>query len=241
MARDVAQGIAVTITIYDLAAADAEVRFSPYCWRTKLALAHKDLPVRAVPWRFTDKQTLRAATGAERVPALIDGTRSVADSWGIAADMEQAYPDRLTLFGGAGGLAHARFINAWADAVMIPGIARLVVHDVWRALEPADQDYFRSSREARFGTTLEAVTADRERTVLEFREALLPLRLVLRKQAWLGGAAPSYADYIAFGGLQWARCISSFELLAEDDPVWSWRERVLDLFAGLARSARRAC
>jgi Glutathione S-transferase, N-terminal domain len=30
--------------LYDLAGADLERRFSPYCWRIKLALMHKGLP-----------------------------------------------------------------------------------------------------------------------------------------------------------------------------------------------------
>jgi hypothetical protein len=32
-------------TLYDLAGADPDLRFSPYCWRTRLALAHKGLEV----------------------------------------------------------------------------------------------------------------------------------------------------------------------------------------------------
>jgi len=35
----------MAITLYDLAGAEAERRFSPFCWRTKMALAHKDLEV----------------------------------------------------------------------------------------------------------------------------------------------------------------------------------------------------
>ena len=62
---------------------------------------------------------------------------------------------------------------------------------------------------------------------------------MLRAQPWLGGAAPSYADYILFGTLQWPRCISRFEMLAADDPVLAWQERALDLYGGLGRSALR--
>jgi len=228
----------MAITLYDLAGADAEIRFSPFCWRTTLALAHKGLPVQTVPWRFTEKAELFQATGSRRVPVIVDGERMVADSWAIAEYLEQAYPERPSLFHGAGGLAHAQFINAWADAIMIPGIARLIVDDVWRALDSRDQGYFRTSREAHFGTTLEAVTADRDTAVEGFRQTLTPVRLALRRQSWLGGLSPSYADYIVFGGLQWARCVSGFELLAESDPIRDWRDRVLDLFNGLAGSAR---
>jgi len=59
----------------------------------------------------------------------------------------------------------------------------------------------------------------------------------LKTQAFLGGAAPNYADYIVFGGFQWARVVSPFKLLAENDPVYAWREKLLDAFDGMARKS----
>ena len=63
------------------------------------------------------------------------------------------------------------------------------------------------------------------------------MRLTLKSQAFLGGAAPNYADYIMFGGFQWARAISPFQLLKSGDPVHGWRERLLDAFGGMARNS----
>jgi hypothetical protein len=37
--RDPAASMA--IKLYDLAGAELDQRFSPYCWRTRMALAHK--------------------------------------------------------------------------------------------------------------------------------------------------------------------------------------------------------
>ena len=37
------------LQLYDLAGAEAERRFSPYCWRIKLALMHKGLPFDTIP------------------------------------------------------------------------------------------------------------------------------------------------------------------------------------------------
>jgi glutathione S-transferase len=85
--------------------------------------------------------------------------------------------------------------------------------------------------------TLEAFVADRDTRVSAFRESLTPLRLTFKTQPFLGGDHPLYADYAVFGSFQWARCTSSFALLAADDPVRLWRDRVLDLFDGLARQA----
>lgn len=230
----------MAIVMHDLAGADPALRFSPYCWRSRMALAHKDLPLRTIPWRFTDKQAL-AFSGQDRVPVIKDGNKVVADSWAIATYLEERYDDRPSLFGCEAGHAHARFINIWADTVMLPGIARMVVRDVFDILDPKDRAYFRKSREERFGMKLEQVQADREQHLPALRGSWEPVRSVLRNQEWLGGDdGPTYADYIIFSGLQWARCVSRFELLAQDDPIAGWMERMLDLFGGLARSAKMA-
>jgi glutathione S-transferase len=230
----------MVIAMHDLAGADPALRFSPYCWRIRMALAHKGLAVETIPWRFTEKAAL-AFSGQGRVPVIRDGDTVVSDSWAIAEYLEDAYPDRPSLFGGPTGRAHARFINGWADGVMLGGIARLIVRDLLDVVDPKDRTYFRESREARFGMSLEAVQEGRETRVADFRASLLPVRLVLSKQAFLGGDTPSYADHIIFGSLQWPRCVSRFELLAADDPIAAWRERMLDLFGGLGRNAQRIC
>ncbi len=223
--------------MHDLAGGDPALRFSPYCWRTRFALAHKGLPVETLPWRFTDKAAI-AFSGQGRVPVIRDDDTVVADSWTIAEYLEDNYPTP-SLFGGATARAHARFINAWADSVMLGGIARLIVRDIFDVIDAGDRDYFRQSREARFGATLEAVQSDRETRVAAFRELLLPLRLVLGRQPWFGGAAPSYADCIIAGTLMWPRCCSGFAVLAEDDPVAAWFGRMLDQYGGLGRAALR--
>jgi glutathione S-transferase len=226
----------MTRVLYDLAGADPVLRFSPYCWRAKLALAHKDLAVETVPWRFTDKDAI-AFSGQARVPVLVDGTKTVSDSWTIALYLEQTYPDQPSLFGGAGAIGVTRFINSWADTVLNGGISRLIVSDIAAIVHDKDKAYFRESREHRFGMPLEEVTAGRDERVKTFRESLLPLRHTLSAQPYLGGGEPAYADYIVFGSFLWARCCSSFELLDPDDPIAPWRERMLDRFDGLARKA----
>ena len=218
--------------LYDLAGADPDRRFSPYCWRTKLALAHKGLEVETIPWRFTERDVI-AFSGQGRVPVLVDGETVVSDSWSIANYLEDTYPDRPSLFGGAGGRALARFVNSWADTVQLGGMIRLVVADIHAHLHEKDRGYFRESREKRFGATLEQVAFDREQRLPAFRQSLDPLRLTLKSQPFLAGEAPAYADYIVFGGFQWCRCISAFTLLEPDDLVAQWRERIFALFDGM--------
>ena len=221
---EAAEGSAEMIKMFDLAAADEAVRFSPYCWRIRLSLLHKALPFNAVPWRFTDTGAL--PPGCKQVPTIVDGARIVTDSWAIAEYLEAAYPEQPSLFGGPGGHAHARFIALWADHLN-PAIARMVVADIHNAIDAKDRAYFRSSREARFGDTLEQVQSGRDDAVAAFRARLAPLRSLLKQQDWLGGQQPSYADFCAVSGLQWAASISDFALLEPDDPIHGWRQRLL--------------
>jgi glutathione S-transferase len=224
------------LKLYDLAGAEPERRFSPYCWRIKMALTHKGLPFDTIPWRFTDKDVI-AFSGQGRVPVLVDGDRVVFDSWTIATYLEDLHAHRPSLFGSESGRALTRFVNAWADGVLVGGIARLIVTDILAHLAEKDRAYFRKTREERFGATLEKVTADRDTHVLAFRKSLEPLRTLLGAQPYLGGTMPAYADYVVFGCFQWARCISPFPLLLKDDPVWAWRDRLLSAFGEFARAA----
>jgi glutathione S-transferase len=224
----------MNLKLFELVGADAERPFSPFCWRIRMALAHKGLSAETIPWCFTEKDAI-APHKSEKVPVLLDGENSVADSWAIANYLEDRYPDRPSLFGGAGGRAMARMINWWGDIAVVGGMFPLIVADIPPHLKPVDADYFRRSREARFGKPLEEVVASRDNAVEGFRRALDPLRLTLKTQAFLGGDTPNYADYIVFGPFQWARVVSPFKLLAEGDPVYAWREKLLDAFDGMAR------
>jgi glutathione S-transferase len=225
------------ITLYELAGADPDHRFSPYCWRTRMALAHKGIEARTVPWRFGEKRKLPGSAKTPRVPVIVEDGTTVADSTAIAYYLEERHPEGPSLFNGEGGEAHARFIIAWADTVLVPGIFPMVAAEAVRWMRPEDMPYFRESREARLGCTLEQAAADAKR-LPNFRDGLAPLRAALASHAYLGGEEPSYADHAVFGCFQWARLISAVELLAEDDPLNAWRDRMLDLFGGIARDAK---
>ena len=226
----------MAITMYDLAGAEPERRFSPFCWRTRMALAHKGLEVETKPWRFTEKDKLPKPNDG-RVPVIADGERVIHDSSAIADYLEERYPDRPSLFGDEIGRGLTRFVQNWVETVVHIGLIQLVVLDIHRHLGPEDEAYFRKSREERFGATLEDVVRDREARLPAFRASLDPLRRTVERQAFVCGNAPAYADYVVFGAFQWARAISDFELLAADDPVYAWRRRMLGLFDGLAERA----
>lgn len=224
----------MALTLYELVGRD-DRRFSPYCWRARFALAHKGLDYDVVPCRFTDKDRI-AFSGQGRVPVLDDGGETLADSWRIACHLEDAYPDGPSLFGGAVGRGEALFLNAWADRVLHPRLIRLVIKDIFDHVAPADREYFRDSREKRFGARLEDMHAERDRHLPAAVDALAPLGTVLGTQPFVCGDAPAYGDYIVFGAFQWCRCISDYRIVEPDGPVHAWRERMLDLHGGLARS-----
>jgi glutathione S-transferase len=225
--------------MYDLAAADDRVRFSPFCWRIRMALAHKQLEAETIAWRFVDKQAI-AFSGQGFVPVLLDGGRVVHDSWAIAAYLDEAYPDRPPLMAGPEALALTNFVREWTQAVVHPAVLRAVINDLFSALADRDKAYFRASREKRFGVPLEKFGLSPEEAVPALGRALAPARLALGARPFLCGDAPAFADYLLYAPFQWARAVSALDLLADRDPLRSWRERMMDLFGGLARNAPRA-
>ena len=125
-----------------------------------------------------------------------------------------------------------------ADGVLQPALLKTVMGDIFDHVHEGDREYFRQSREARFGTTIESFRKERDRWFAEFRAVLAPLRATLSAQPFLGGDSQNYADYIVFGAFQFARCISPFPLLAADDPISLWRARLLESFDHLAGRAK---
>lgn len=221
----------MTIELYDLAGAEDERRFSPNCWRVTMALAHKGLAWRSIPWRFTEKDAI-AFSGQGTVPVLVDSGEVVSDSWRIALYLDEKYPPRLIDARGA-----IWVLKNWLERALHPAVLKVIVLDLFAHLHEKDKRYFRESREQRFGMALEAFAGDASAAIVALRQALDPVRPVLAAQPFLGGAAPGFADYLLFGPFQWARVMSPKRLLDPEDPLFAWRERMLDLHGGLARAA----
>lgn len=229
----------MTILFYDLVGSDPKRPFSPHCWKAAMALAHKGLDFRSVPTPFTSVSAIESGF-SKTVPVIRDKDVLTADSFDIALYLDRAYPDRPTLFGGEAGQAMARFIERWTLATIHGYLGRALLLDIHANLAPADQAYFRDTREKRFGKPLEDVPVGRENGLAGFQASLEPLRSLLTYQPFIGGATPLFCDYIVFGAFQWARIMSPFQVLAKDDSVADWFERCLDLHGGLGRSVAPA-
>ncbi|HCP00953.1 MAG TPA: beta-aryl ether-cleaving protein [Rhodospirillaceae bacterium] len=223
----------MAITLYDLVGRD-DRRFSSNCCKTVYALAHKGLAFKIVPTRFIDIAEIRGGE-LKTVPVIRDGDRWVGDSWNIAVYLEKTYPDEASVFGGVGGIEHARFVAQWNASEIQPLVMTMIVNDIYQRLDPADQPYFWESRKKRLGRPINEVVIGREERLPTFRARLEPLRRVISDQPFLGGADPVYSDYLAMAPFIWGRRMSPFTLLESDDPVYAWVHRCLDLYGGLMR------
>lgn len=228
----------MTIVFYDLKGRDG-IRYSPYGWRIRFALAHKGLEVEDVAVGFTEKEKI-AFSGQQLVPVIVDGNKGgkvVFDSHQIACYLDDTYPEK-PLFGSDAARGAARFIHNWVGLTFFPGVIGLIIADLYKRVRDADQAYFRESREKRFGKRLEDIQAGREQRLPAFRASLEPLRILLKQQKFVCGEVPAYADYLLYGSFQWPANASDFELLTADDPIYAWRQRMGDLYDGLAQRAK---
>ncbi|UIJ70285.1 glutathione S-transferase family protein [Aurantimonas sp. HBX-1] len=223
----------MAILLHELVGSDPARPFSPHCWKVRLALRHKGLDFHTVPVPFTGVPKIEGGSGI--VPVLRDGDTVVSDSFAIAEYLETAYPDAPSLFGGEGGRRLSRFVESWSQRTIHPVLGGFALLDIHDALDPADQAYFRESRETRMGKPLEAVVEGREQRLASFLQQLEPLRAILAAQPFLGGESPLFADYIVFGAFQWLRVSSPFAVLPAGDPISAWFERCLDLHEGEGR------
>ncbi len=219
--------------LYDLVNA-RRGHFSPNSWRVRMALLHKGLPFEVRDVLFGDIPSINAGGDKLTIATIAHQDRLVTDSWAIVQYLDQAFPDTPRLITPESA-AVLKFFQYWVQTSLHGPIGRLILKDLHDSLDPADQAYFRASREKSYKQTLEDVQAGREQRVDAFRKGLQPMRLALGHGPYLGGEQPGYADYLAFGAFMWARTSSPFPLLAEDDVIYAWRERCLDLYGGAGR------
>lgn len=221
--------------LYSLCAADRRRHYSPHVWKIIMALKHKGLDAEIRPVSFGDIAAIEDGSYSS-VPVLNDDGHVEGDSFAIALHLERRYPQAPSLFSGPGGEALARFVESFSQTVLHPPLSAAAALHMHAIMSPADQAYFRAARERRFGRTLEETAADGAAELATLPARFAPLRGVLAKQPWLGGAGPAFGDYILFGVLQWARVTMPAPLLPPEDPVTEWFERCLDLHGGVGRA-----
>ena len=209
------------IKLYELAGKN-NVIFSPYCWRVRLALLHKELDFLSVKTAFTDIQKI-SDSKFKAVPVIQDGNMSMNDSFKIIEYLEANYPDKPSLFSSNEGSLLSTFIEAWANSLH-SDIARMAIADIHSHLQAQDKAYFRKTRESFFGKKLEDVQQENYDTAKEsFLSKLSVLEKYLTKTEFIGGASPLYPDFIVFGSLQWLFTTShTFKVTDFSQNVKNW-------------------
>ncbi len=228
----------MTIKLRDLCGRDTSLRFSPHCWKARMALKHKGLEFESIATPFTAIGKIGA--DVKTIPVMEDGEHTVKDSFDIATYLDDAYPDRPPLFGHDSVVAAARLIEGWSISAIHPIVGKMIIKDIHDVLDEPDQAYFRQSREPRLGKSIEDAQSGVEAETEALTNALFPVRRMLQHHDFIGGAKPLFADYIVLGPLMWLMTIHGSVPLAGDDPVSLWFQRCLDLHDGYAAGARRA-
>jgi glutathione S-transferase len=169
-----------------------------------------------------------------------DGETVVRDSWKIAEHLEDRYPNNPSLFGGAIGRGVTLAFNTWVDRVVVPAAMPVIVADVHERVDPADDVYFRQQFEGFLKSTLEESRARRPQALERLVRTLEPMQSTLKRQPFVCGTAPAYADYILFSVFQWMRVASPQDIFNSSDPLYGWRSRMLEMYDGFARKVPTA-
>ena len=223
--------------LYELDAIN-EQYFSPYTWRILMALNHKGLyeKVERIQVKFSDKSPI-SHKGFNTVPVLEDNKNWVGESLQIAKYLDETYPDKPSLFSSIENMHLTSLINLYMDPKILSILARIIVADVYKVIQPDDKIYFRATREKMLNKTLEEVEQESKKFIPIFQKEINPFRKLLKNNDFFTGDKPTYCDYLLFGFFMWAKNSSKKQLLEKDDVLWHWRDRMLDLFDGFARKS----
>jgi glutathione S-transferase len=222
--------------LFDLALADEAVRPSTYCWTVKFVLLHKGLQFETKSVPFADKSKYPDPEYG-KVPVLVDNGEMIKDSLVITQWLDRRYP-QSPLVATKAERAAAEFLAAWLAASFYPALRPYLTPRIGRLARADDQVYFRQSREAMIGMSLEDLAATFAPEKVE--AALGVLAAPLTHHRYFGGGAPNLCDYIAMGPLMWQRAVTTTDFYKAPESVAQWRERMLDLYDGYARGAKSA-
>ncbi|WP_038013710.1 glutathione S-transferase family protein [Thalassobaculum salexigens] len=207
---------------------------SPIGYRVRIALALKGMDCARVPMRFADVDRLEVETGARTCPAMVDGASRLTNSEAIVRYLDAVqsgrpvYRDEDRYFDLA---AIERELGARAGRVIAPWfIERLC---------PEDRDYYRRSREERYGMTFAELVAHRSASELDLAFSVGRVAAKLERSPFFSGREPGFADAVVYGYLLWIELAdpSAMPELPADMAAWyeardlAWRRACLKPFA----------
>ncbi|THV03862.1 hypothetical protein K435DRAFT_851463 [Dendrothele bispora CBS 962.96] len=221
------------ITFFDIPCKFPGVAWNGFTWRSMYSLNYKGVPYKTVWLEYSEiEPTLRKfginPTGTKpdgsplyTLPAIYDPSTKtgVAESFAIAEYLDKTYPDKPTLVPtGTGPLINVftEYITSKISATFFP----FAVPMSHATLNAVSQPYFRRTREAAFGKTMEDMLPQGEAKVKEwekFKQGLGDIDRVLRtgKGPFVLGEKPSFADCNLASIFVWIKV-----LFGEDSEEW---------------------
>lgn len=128
------------------------------------------------------------------VPCITDTNgKTIQDSRRIALYLEEKYPEPSIFQGGEG--VHF-FFEDWAMERIMHKPFLISLLKLYSELDEEAQVFYRESREAMFGTTLEKFAGDPEEHLTALNEALSLVAKTLAQYDFLTGDQPGWADIV---------------------------------------------
>jgi len=155
---------------------------------------------------------------------LHDGDDLIKDSAEILAHLDRKYQDH-PLTDSEEAAARSQEIQKWMGEELFPALGPLMFHRVANAITHEDAEYFRKTREERFGMSLEKLASSPD-LPQNVTKALTTLGTILGDNPFLGGNNPDLSDYLAASPLMWKHSISSEALYEIPENIISWFDRI---------------
>jgi len=213
--------------LYDLAAKNRDVRFSPFCWIAKFGLLHKEIDYKTVALGFLPKSDYPVPDYG-KLPMLAHDDELIQDSQNILEYLEKNFPEK-SYIEGAQGQARFEKYSQWQGNELFPNIAPLMFHRVSQALPDNEASYFRETREERFGNSLKNL-AQTPGLAENVEKALSVVADDLTDHPFLGGKTPDMSDYLVASPLLWKKSITQENIFQTPAAVDQWMGRLGEHF-----------
>jgi len=222
------------ITLYDIPGTSPSAKgWSINMWKARYALNYKGIPYKTTWVEYVDIEstfkgaeiapTAKKADGSDQYtcPAISDpaGPFRTTDSLRIVEYLDKAYP-KIPLFPhGTKGLQKV-FMDEVDQRMVVPLMPLLLV-DSWKQLNTASSEYFRETREKRFGKKMEEFCPEgpeREAAYKKAETGFSKIASYLDENGdapFVTGNEIVYADLYLGSFLKWMKTVSENEVWAK--------------------------
>jgi glutathione S-transferase len=160
------------------------------------------------------------------VPTIIHDGRIVQDSYEIAKYLDNQFPSPSLLHNQEG--VH-RYLTHYIESEISPLISKLVCLKVYAELDDENKKYYRTTREARFNTTLEHHVGNEENNFASLVEKIQIIDRMLMQFVWISGSQIGWADIVT---ASWLLFLETFQpqlhsqLLDKYPSIAAWQKKI---------------